>query len=399
MKIADSGSLGTFNYHGILGIFDHQEEHVRNRAFNAEEDFQGSLSSRTSTNKLWLCYFIGATCVVLGLSVYIFQLGAPVRLSHGSDLRAEICGEGDLRDTRFLFYPDPENTVWGMCIEACPYYDIQDYYSLYDENGDQSDEWGHWDSYQTTSFGFYCLPVKANDRKEVLKKLSSAIEVLKRSSGDMLLAWDTVLLGETASVVVGIVALALLGRQRWVNGTLWSIVVVYVAVALCTAFLLVKAGDRAHHILCEGYGPAAPEYCDTSTELFFYSLAALSGVLSASTLFKLFRKINDFDIAVKTIQFAVQPLYKIKGMLANAFIQLLIGNSIIIVLSGTLCYAISIGSIVHLKDNSIPGGAAKTIEYSTIYYWLLILIALVTFWWLSFLVKLNEFIISGSVST
>lgn len=69
-----------------------------------------------------------------------------------------------------------------------------------------------------------------------------------------------------------------------------------------------------------------------------------------------------------------------------------------LVLTAILCYTASFGDVRLLKNDQTPGGQSKIIEFSDELYWLLVFVTLIALWWLSFLVKLNEFTVAGSLS-
>lgn len=137
-------------------------------------------------------------------------MGDVHRLIYGFDFRAEVCGADNLDDKRFMYYPDPENLDFSLCISACPYYYIRDYYCIYDTDYTSLTDRPCYDTVESTVVGFYCVPEHEAYRKDVLDYLYTPMQILKRSAGDLLLSWDVMLISASVSGSLGFIFLALL---------------------------------------------------------------------------------------------------------------------------------------------------------------------------------------------
>ena len=172
---------------------------------HGDRDFSGPVSKRKCTNVLFLIIFIILNSGLTGISIYILIIGNPDILGKGNDLRGHSCGVGALGNKRFMYFPNSTDTDWSLCIDACPYYYYENYYCIYDK--DNTDvyypEWGCFDAYETTVFGFYCVPAHA-DRKIVMKYLDELTRVAQIAVGDLYRIWDVISLSYLFSMAVGL---------------------------------------------------------------------------------------------------------------------------------------------------------------------------------------------------
>ena len=200
-------------YHSVLGLFDDYEQHQHNMQLRGDSTFAGPTPIRSYTNKLFSSSFLIFTVAFAGFCSLVVLNGDLGRLKHGTDLRGEVCGQGKLESRRFLFYP--ELLDWTLCVEACPYYFIERYYCIYDpaDYSEVEPDWGCWDAYETTALSFYCLPEDSPARERVLEHLFTPLAQLRRAFADVLLAWDSVLLGVGAGTCLSFSQMLLLSRQ------------------------------------------------------------------------------------------------------------------------------------------------------------------------------------------
>ena len=111
-------------------------------------------------------------------------------------------------------------------------------------------------------------------------------------------------------------------------------------------YILVEAGKRAHNILCENYGPSNPSYCDTTTEIFYYSCAGVVGILLIISLPGIYSKYKDIDMSVSMLELTSRPIQQMKGVYSLFFGQLFLGNCIIFLLGTLFCFTMSTGTII-----------------------------------------------------
>lgn len=383
----------------MLGVFDQREQNPHNCSLKPPDKFSGPVLQRKCNDSYILLVFCALNAVFILVCILGYVEGDTNRLSYGFDFRAEVCGTDDLSDRKFTYYPDRNDLNWSLCISACPYYYIENYYCLYSHDTKEiSAEWGCWDSYETTPFGFFCVAVEWDPRKEGLEKLSEPVSVLKRSVGDVILAWDCIFIGVCVSLAVGIAVVLMFRSART------SILCFYICGSLTIilymilVWLLVEAGNRSHRILCGEYGNLRPEYCDRSSEVFYYSIAVGAGVLAVVLLLRLLKHSRNLGIGISMIQQATKPVYALTGNIRFSLILFGFGSGFAIVLSLIICSILSIGSIVEEAVDAIPGGRGKQIQYTAEHYWMLYLSCFMIFWWLNLLNHLTDFIISGSVA-
>jgi hypothetical protein len=125
-----------------------------------------------------------------------------------------VCGADNLEDWRFMYYPDPDNLDFSLCISACPYYYIRNYYCIYDTDYSTLRDRPCYDTVESTVIGFYCVPEHDEYREEVMDHLYSSMQIIKRSAGDLWLAWDVMIVSASVSGCLGFVYLSLLKFPR-----------------------------------------------------------------------------------------------------------------------------------------------------------------------------------------
>jgi Plasma-membrane choline transporter len=379
-------------------VIDYKDEvgHMR-----GDEDFNGPTEKRKCTNVSYFILFIICNCGLIASTVYIFLNGDPNKLTKGYDLRAHICGINELKNKKFMLYPNPNTLDWSLCVEACPYYYYQNYYCIYDSQNPNLyyPEWGCWDAYTTTAYGFYCIPTQESSRKQVLNYLGGTMQILKRSSGDLLLAWDTIVTGVVLSTVLGFCYLFLFRKAKVIK---WVIIATIYLVAILEGFLvflLVKAGLRSKNQLCGDYGPSVPSYCDNSTEWFYYGCAYVVGFLGLLYIVRVVGKYKDFGLGISMIELTCKPLHVIKELMIFPFIQIGIGLGFLLLLSMLLLWTMGTSNKVKIRSVDIPGGQGYKLEYSTLGALIIVYNALMAMWWGNFLVDFGDFVLAGGVST
>lgn len=181
---------------------DYDENHPANSYLRGDETFTGPVKKRKCTDVAFLIIFILINLGLVYLSYTVVNEGAPIRLSRGYDFRGAVCGQGDLSKIPYMYWPDPLETDFSLCIEACPEYYIRDYYCVYEnDHVTLLTDWC-WDSIESTTYGFYCIPIFDQYRRSVITYLFDTMQLLKRSIGDLTLAWDPVIAGMATSVAV-----------------------------------------------------------------------------------------------------------------------------------------------------------------------------------------------------
>lgn len=366
-----------------------------------DQDFNGPLTTRKCTNTFFLIFFILCNCGLIACTVYIFLKGNPKSLTKGYDLRGNVCGLNELSSKRFMLFPNQTTLDWSLCVEACPYYYYKNYYCLYDGNNTEKyyPEWGCWDAYSTTAIGFYCVPTSKEPRKEVLSFLAESMQVLKQSSGDLLLVWDLILIGSIFSTLTGFFLLFLFRKAKVIK---WIVIgsIGFLAVVMAFfVFLLVYASQRSFDLICGNYGPAMPEYCDHSSEYFYIGISYAVGVLGAIYIYKVIGKYKDFGIGIEMIELTCKPLHVIRELLLFPFIQIFIGTAVLLLLLMLVLWTMSSASVQEIQSENIPGGKAYIIAFTVLEKYILIFNTLMALWWINFVVDLGDFVLAGGVAT
>jgi solute carrier family 44 protein 1 (choline transporter-like protein) len=169
--------------------------------------------------------------------------------------------------------------------------------------------------------------------------------------------------------------------------------------AYCFYLLSLKVSlTQTDDQLCGTDNGITPDYCDSSksdTYLYcaFAVAALLAGYIVAVVLFK-----RRFSVAVQLVKLACEPLHSLKHIYWFPTLQLLIGFASIAVVTTVLLWTMSTATVQKVSTDTIPGGVSKQLVYTEREKYLLVLVVLVTSWWLSFLIALGESILAGAVA-
>jgi len=377
---------------------DKEKAHPDNIQLRGDETFDGPVKNRKCTDVFFLIIFVIANLGLAGVSYYIVDLGDFERLSHGYDFRAEVCGTGGLSDKKYMYYPDPTDLDFSLCVTTCPEYFVREYMCLYDTDHESLLlDWGCWDALECTEFGYYCVPVY-DGREDVLDKLYEPMQSLRRSSGDIVLSWDLPLIGVGFAIFAGSMYLAFFKHENVmlvvIGISLGACGVLMAFIAYCFYLLAIKTDDK----LCGEDNGIEPDYCDKSkSDVYLYCGVAVGGLLIAYIVtVVLFKK--RFTVAVQLVRLACEPLHSLKHIYWFPTLQLLIGFMSIAVVTTVLLWTMSTATIETVSNDTIPGGETKQLVYTEREKYLLVFVVLITSWWLSFLIALGESILAGAVA-
>lgn len=367
---------------------------------HGDAEFSGPTANRKCTNLSFLISFITLNIGLIAIAIYILIKGDPKRLSKGYDFRGDTCGVGNLENKKFMFYPNSTNLDWSLCIESCPYYYFDNYYCLYsNENPNKYyPEWGCHDAYETTSYGFFCIPAHKG-REKVFIHLSEAMQIIQKASGDLYQSWDVLFISYIISMIVGLLYLFLLRiAQISKHLILWTIYIL-ITLALFLIFLFYSTGKKALEQSCGHYGPVNPGFCETSTYNFYLSLSIFTGLLLLIYIYEIIKKYESFNIGVQMISLTSKPLRVMKELAIFPIVQIFIGSGIMLLLVLLIGWNMSTYSKVEINSIYVPGEKSFVLKYTSLEKWMLAYNAFMSLWWCFFLVDLGKFVMSGGVST
>jgi len=233
---------------GPLDPIDETSENHFSRKGSGEqlrgnEDFSGPVRNRSCTDLPCLLVFMVLTLGLIAAAVYskhytVGLVGDSMRTVFGYDFRAEVCGVGGLASKRFMYFPDPDSLHFPLCVSACPYYYVRNYYCVYDTDHETClQDYGAYSTIETTALGYYCVPGSSPARNQVLSLLYGPMWTLKRAAGDVKLAWSVLALAATLSTMVGILHLALFRNLRTVKPLIVTSVLLSVGLLGFLAYL------------------------------------------------------------------------------------------------------------------------------------------------------------------
>ena len=187
------------------------------------EDFSGPVRNRACTDLPCLLAFVVLTLGLIAAAVYskpyaVGLEGDSMRTVFGYDFRAEVCGVGSLAERRFMYFPDPSTLNFPLCVSACPYYYVRNYYCVYGtDHSTCLSDYASYNTLESTVLGYYCVPGNSPARNQVLSLLYAPMWILKRAAGDLKLAWSLLAMGAFLSTLVGILHLTLFRNLRTVK--------------------------------------------------------------------------------------------------------------------------------------------------------------------------------------
>lgn len=367
---------------------------------HGDSEFTGPVSKRKCTNISFLIVFIVFNIGLIGIATYILIKGSPDRLGKGFDIRANTCGIGNLKEKRFMLFPNATSLHWSLCVEACPYYYYENYYCIYDEKDPNIyyPEWGCFDAYSTTAYGFYCIPAD-NGRKLVMDYLENIINVVQIATGDVYRIWEIVLIGYIFSMAIGLSYLYLMRITKIARKLVMCSVYALIFLSVLVVYLLYHTGIRSLSQSCGDYGPASTNYCDKSTYTFYITISITSGVLLLIYILKISKKYSSFEMGVSMIELTSKPLRVMKELAVFPIIQIFIGSCILLLLILLIGWNLSTFTKTQISKSDIPGGYGYILEYTALEKYMLAYNAIMSIWWCNFIVDLGKFVMSGGVST
>jgi len=294
-----------------------------------------------------------------------------------------------------MYYPDPYDLSWSLCVEACPYYYIQGYFCVYEKEPPHLDlaGWGCWDAYETTALGFWCIATEEEPRKNMLEELWS--KGLKVFLGNALLAWDLEVLVGCFCFLLGVASV--LAFSFTAKG-IYLVLGVFFVVYGYFVFLLVELDKFYYQLVCGSYGPAEPRTCQELSVHYFLYIASITALGGLYYLFRLLHNFWDLEIGIELLRIATKPLKCIKGI----YMYLLVQGAVVLLSTLSfwllLGYLASIGTTETLEDTSIPGGKSKAIKYPNEVFLGVAFIALMWYWWVRSFISIGEMTLAGAVA-
>jgi hypothetical protein len=149
--------------------------------------------------------------------------------------------------------------------------------------------------------------------------------------------------------------------------------------------------------LCEKNNSVNPDYCYKTPEL---GLRILTGIVGFSyfiyLLYLVFhRKI--FFSALEIFKVVSEPINKVKRLVWIPVVLEVIGLCVLLGLYTLMLYSFGIGFVKKHKNNEVPGGEVNKLEFRNSDRLIMGFIIIMSFWWLSFLIGICEFIVGGVV--
>jgi Plasma-membrane choline transporter len=382
---------------------DYDENHPANGYLRGDADFNGPVRKRKCTDLLFLILFVGLNIGMGYVSYTVINDGTPIRLSRGYDFRAAVCGQGGLKNIPYMYWPDPNVIDFALCIESCPKYYITNYYCVYEQDHvTLLSDWC-WDTIQSTTLGYYCLPIFNQQRRKVLQYLYGTMQLLKRSLGDLILAWDTILAGIVVSLCVSFTYLMFFRFQCNLYldasvGLMSLSIVANQVLLLFFVYLFYKAYQISYNLLCNGNGGLNPEYCYTNpSDVLLYILFGI-GFITVLYPLVILLKLKSIRLSIGIIKLGTMPFYTLKQIFFYPLLQLVIGCGLLTFAMVVILYTMSTGVISLIVNPDIPGGRSKIIEYTSNEKYYMIYNVLMSLWWMSFLIAFSEFVLSAAVS-
>ena len=246
------------------------------------------IRDRPSGEKSWVC--LAALWVgVAVIGACGAALGDLQGLKTGRDVYGNSCGQGEMREWRLVYFPDPvEALELTLCVTSCPLESISEYIALYNSDVVTSDEVIRYDSYPSRPlYGSYCLPAAAYLRFPIQSKLFSHESSYTFILSDVIEGKEA--LGIAAGVTIFIISLVL-----WLfHYEMWRKVVYAVSNLLliaeigCLSYGLYEEPERQEADICSDYQSVHMQDCSRPKEdyrvLFWTCIGVFWAILIVAT--------------------------------------------------------------------------------------------------------------------
>lgn len=156
---------------------------------------------------------------------------------------------------------------------------------------------------------------------------------------------------------------------------------------------------RIDELLCQKNNGVVPDYCYDVPIKGLQILSFIAISFAALYIVYVICHKKYFLNANNLISLSKDPITKVKGILIIPVLQITIGLMIVIGLNVLILWTFSIGQVVSLDNNNVPGGKVNTLEFRSTDKIILIFILLMCFWWLSFLIAIGDFIMGGIIGS
>lgn len=178
-----------------------------------------------------------------------------------------------------MYFPISDNVEYSMCVSACPYYYIANYYCIYDNDHETLlHDWPCFDAYETTAYGFYCLPAEREARELVHDELTGIMQILKGVAADILGIWDIMLVGAAFSTLVGFVYTVIFKNAKLMRRATIVTMNINILLLAFISVLFYFGAVKDKELMCGDYGEVSPEYCDDTSYIIHLCLCGLSGL-------------------------------------------------------------------------------------------------------------------------
>lgn len=328
-----------------------------------------------------------------------------MRTVYGYDFRAEICGVGGLSDKRFMYFPDPDNLDFALCVSACPYYYVRDYYCVYDtDHSTCLSDYTQYSTIETTALGYYCVPGASPARDKVLSLLYGPMWVLKRAAGELKMGWSVLALATSLAVFLGVLHLALFRNARTVKPLICTSLILSVGLLGFLAYLFYfnyskVLTTQAHELLCEAYGPVEPEDCFLKGAQVYYAFFGLTLAAGVWVVFRLYRDRAHLRVSMGLLSITGRPLHSMTQFLAYPLFHLFSGICVISSLVTIYIFTLGLQTIKTKYNEMSPGGKSRVLVFDWTEELLYVFICCMCLVWLFFLSSLYRFVLSYAVTT
>ena len=365
-----------------------------NMPLASDPNFNGPLTERYCTDWCWLFVFLVANAALAAFAVYSYWVGAPERLIHGWDFRAELCGQGGLTNKPYAYFLAPRNSTTAICLEGCPVLDSLWAVCLYDvDHVHDMEGWPCYDAYVSKPFANrYCIPNDPDLREEVLDWLYDPMQVTTRATGDLYRAWDVLAISGVVSAITVLFYLVILR----IGVCLFPLgVISLVAMGLLFAgisFMIYEESDKVADDVCGPFEGMSMTDCDRSRwsqsyEVLAYSTAVLFIGISLGAMTFSYRLWS----GSKLISLSSRPLRNATCVSFLPCIVMLLGAGVYAMLLTFVTYASGTGSI-DTESVSLIERYVKTINFEIAPRVLIFYVLLMTLWWFSLLSTVTEYL-------
>lgn len=342
---------------------------------------------------------------MIAVGIYAFTIGNPRMLLSPLDYQNRICGDGELVDKEFLYFPhiyDWGNTTGAWCVASCPqwiegtklFYNncIQQDSGIFEQCPTIApplpDGWfyGYKSDSAFLTFG-RCLPLPSSDFNFTSTELESILAPWKNifTAGlkDVQICWWVILLGCGIALVLSFFYMCML--QCCASCLVWC------SVGLVMIVLAAVSG----YVLWYGIGEyqLAAASGNTTSSIVIIVIGAVLALIWVILFFIMCGMCSRIKIAIAIVEVACRAVGSMCGIVFLPLLSMAAFMAFTAVMLVIWTYMLSSPEVVTYE------GGTRDFNFNWTMCWLTIFVIFFFFWGIFWIYGMTQTVISGAVTT